>query len=93
MSDMDEATPEQPPVEVPVDLISPEALVALIEEFILREGTDYGRNEVELATKQTQIRKQLAKGDVLVAFDPNSESVTLMNKRDWLKLTAAGSKK
>ena len=35
-----------PPIEVPREKISGEILSALIEEFILREGTDYGAVEV-----------------------------------------------
>jgi uncharacterized protein YheU (UPF0270 family) len=74
-----------PPLEVPIQALSPEILRALIESFILREGTDYGRNEVEFETKVEQIEKQLKKGQVRIIFDPITESVTLMTDRDWKK--------
>ena len=32
-------------IEIPVDRLSAEVLNAVIEEFILREGTDYGVQE------------------------------------------------
>jgi uncharacterized protein YheU (UPF0270 family) len=31
---------------IPVDRLSPEALQGVIEEFVSREGTDYGETEV-----------------------------------------------
>lgn len=75
-----------PPVEIPIDALSAETLDAVIESFILREGTDYGREETDLATKKNQVRHQLERGKVKIAFDPDSESVTLLTERDWKKL-------
>ena len=40
-----------PPVEVPWTELSEDALNGVLESFVLREGTDYGREEVQLATK------------------------------------------
>ena len=38
--------------------LNPEALRGIIEEFITRDGTDYGDLEVTLATKMAQVRNQ-----------------------------------
>lgn len=75
-----------PPVEVPQESISEEAFVGLIENFIFREGTDYGIVEVQHQTKIGQVRRQIDRGDVKIVFDPNTESVTLMTESDFLKL-------
>jgi uncharacterized protein YheU (UPF0270 family) len=75
------------PVQIPAELLSAEALDALIEDFILREGTDYGAIEVAHETKQTQVRKQLAANRVKIIFDPGSETVTLLRSEEWRKLT------
>lgn len=75
----------QPPVQVPVDAISDDALIGLIDEFILREGTDYGREEAGHATKVRQIRTQLEDGKIVIVFDPNEETVTLMTAHEWEK--------
>lgn len=80
---------QAPPIEVPFEALNAETLNALIESFIFREGTDYGRNEVEHETKMEQIRRQIQKGQVRIVFDPISESVTLMTDRDWKKLKPA----
>jgi len=65
------------PLEVPFKEISPEALEGLIESFILREGTDYGFQEVSLEEKVSQVRVQLEKGLAKVYFDVDSKSFTL----------------
>lgn len=67
-------------VVVPLEKISKDALSGLIDEFILREGTDYGRNEVSLEEKQAQIRKQLEKGDTQVVFDLKEQSASLIRR-------------
>ncbi|PIS11945.1 MAG: hypothetical protein COT73_01165 [Bdellovibrio sp. CG10_big_fil_rev_8_21_14_0_10_47_8] len=87
----DERTEILSPVLVPLEALGEDTLNALIESFILREGTDYGASEILLATKMQQIRKQLDRGDVKIVFDPNSESVTLMTAGDWKKMGAHGS--
>lgn len=77
----------QPPVEVPQNLITSEALEGIIESFVLREGTDYGQNETGHGTKLEQIRKQIARGDIKIVFDPNTESVGLMTSSEFARAT------
>lgn len=72
---------------IPYEQISTDALTGLIEEFITREGTDYGWDEIPLNVKVEQVRRQLKAGDVVIAFDPANESVSLLTKRDAEKLT------
>ena len=69
-------------VLVPWDQLSPAVLSSVIEEFVTREGTEYGENDVLLATKVAQVRRQLEKGDIVVLFDGKSETVNLVTKRD-----------
>lgn len=67
---------------IPHQQISPEALRGLVEEFITREGTDYGQEEFSLAQKVQQVERQLARGEVVVVFDTASESVSLLTRQD-----------
>lgn len=76
-------SPQKPPINIPTDSVSKEALNNLIESFILREGTDYGVIEIEHEKKVLKIMKQLEAGRIKIVFDPNSESVTLMTDQDW----------
>lgn len=82
-----------PPVEVPSSALSAETLEALIESFILRDGTDYGAVEVSLAAKMAQIKKQIDHGDVKIVFDPDTESVTLLTARDFKRMQTVQHKK
>jgi uncharacterized protein YheU (UPF0270 family) len=67
---------------IPPQSLSTEALQGLIEEFITREGTDYGWEEVPLSTKVEQVRRQIERGDVVIVFDTASETVSLLTRQD-----------
>lgn len=57
--------------------LAPQTLQALVESFVLREGTDYGVQEVPLATKVGQVIRQLQRGEARIVFDPATESVDI----------------
>src|SRR5690606_18935038 len=69
------------PVEVPLDTLSPAALRGVIEAFVLREGTDYGERERTLEEKVADVRRQLARGEARIVFDPATESVDIVPAR------------
>ena len=69
-----------PLVEVPVERISREALDGLIEEFVTRDGTDYGSQERTLEEKKRAIARQLDRGEVVILFDPESETCNIVPK-------------
>ncbi|HEY4341007.1 MAG TPA: YheU family protein [Steroidobacteraceae bacterium] len=64
-------------VDIPMTELAPDTLQALIESFVLREGTDYGVEEVPLATKVGQVVRQLQRGEAQILFDPETESVDI----------------
>jgi uncharacterized protein YheU (UPF0270 family) len=70
-----EAAPD--PIEVPYGELSAELLNAVIESFVLREGTDYGEREIALEDKVARVIGQLKRGEARILFDPESESVTI----------------
>ncbi len=67
-------------MEIPVDQLSPEALKGIVEEFITREGTDYGQVEVSLHDKIAQVMAQIAAGEVVVRFDASNQTCGLFVK-------------
>lgn len=73
---------------IPHEQISADALQGLIEEFITRDGTDYGETEVSLTQKVEQVKRQLARGDIVIVFDPASESVSILTKHDANLITS-----
>jgi hypothetical protein len=74
-----EETPE--PVEVPYGELPKDLLHAVIESFVLREGTDYGEKEFSLGDKVARVVSQLKQGEAKIMFDPESESVTIAVKQ------------
>ena len=72
-------------VEIPWRELSESALLGVIEEFVTREGTEYGEREVPLATKVQQVRRQLERGDVVLFFDPDSASCHLLRSEDVVR--------
>ena len=62
------------PVVVSYRELSASALQGLIESFVLREGTEYGRKDVPLEVKCAQVMRQLEQGTARIVFDPDSES-------------------
>ena len=65
----------QSPVVVPHRELNGELLRAVIESFVLREGTDYGEQELSLDQKVTGVIRQLERGEAQIVFDPQTESV------------------
>lgn len=66
------------PVDIPLDALSREALQGVIDDFILREGTDYGETEVPLERKRSQVLEQLKRGQARLTFDPRTETCTIL---------------
>jgi uncharacterized protein YheU (UPF0270 family) len=67
-------------VELPLGDLSKEALRGIIEEYVTREGTDYGSQEYSLEQKVEQVRRQLAAGLAVILFDPVTESCSIYAK-------------
>jgi len=70
--------PGDAPIEVPIDRLSREALLGIIDDFVLREGTEYGHADVPLETKRQQVLVQLCAGEVVVMFDPETKTSTIV---------------
>ena len=65
------------PVVVPYTELAADLLHAVVESYVLREGTDYGEREYSLEDKVAGVMRQLKKGEAKILFDPESESVTI----------------
>ena len=79
MSDCWEDPQERPePVVVPHTELSADALQGVIDNFILREGTDYGDRTFSHEQKVAQVLRQLERGEARILFDPLDTSVTIV---------------
>ena len=65
-------------MEIPYTELSGDALRGVIEEFVSREGTEYGQREYTLEDKINRVVRQLESGEVKLFFDEQSESCNLV---------------
>lgn len=70
---------------IPYQELSPEALQGLIEDFVSREGTDYGEQEFSLAEKANQVRGLLKAGKCCIWFDAETSSVAIVDQSNLPK--------
>jgi len=75
---MDEPDKPLPPIVVPHTELSADALIGVIESFVLREGTDYGERDVSFDTKVLQVRRQLERREAEIVYDQNTESIGIV---------------
>jgi uncharacterized protein YheU (UPF0270 family) len=69
------------PIVVPHTELAADLLRAVIESFVLREGTDYGEKEYSLDEKVARVTRQLERGEAQIVFDPDTESVDIAVRR------------
>ncbi len=67
-------------MRIPIETLEKETVLRVIEEFVTREGTDYGVSSADLSSKVQQVLKQLQKGEAHLVFDSESESCHIVGK-------------
>ena len=77
--------------KIPVNKLSVKALRGVINEFISRDGTDYGEMEVTWETKFRHVKDKLKNGSAVLIFDDETETtnILLVNDPVLKKLDAA----
>jgi len=69
-------------VKIPIDQLSPEAILGVIEEFVSRDGTDYGMTDVPLETKMQQVKRQLKSGQSVLVYDEAMQTCNILSAED-----------
>jgi uncharacterized protein YheU (UPF0270 family) len=67
-------------MQIPLDRLDAETLTRLIEEFVSREGTDYGESSPNLSVKVEEVRRKLKSGEAVLVFDEVSESCDILTR-------------
>ena len=67
---------------IPPERLDQATLNAILEEYITREGTDYGEVELSLEEKLAGLRPQILSGEVKIVLDETSESISLVPSQD-----------
>ena len=67
-------------IEVPYQDINPETLHNMIEEFVSRDGSDWGDSGGSMEDKIKQVLRQFESGKIKVVFDLTSQSANIVSK-------------
>ncbi|MCQ9122006.1 hypothetical protein BKG95_05600 [Rodentibacter pneumotropicus] len=70
---------------IPWQELEPATLDNIVESVILREGTDYGAEEIPLARKKEQLLEKIRNGSVVIVWSELHESIDIKDKMDFLK--------
>ena len=70
---------------IPQEAVSSEALEKIIEEFVLREGTEYGDHDVSMQEKIAQVKLQLKAKTALLVYSELHESVNIVPKDQYVE--------
>jgi uncharacterized protein YheU (UPF0270 family) len=68
-------------LDIPWQKLEEPTLRSLVEEFVTRDGTDYGSREASHESKVEQVLRMLREGRVKVVFDAETESCDLREVR------------
>jgi len=68
---------------IPYQQLDEMTLNNLIEQYILREGTDYGEIECSLQQKTQQILGQIKNKQIFIMYSELNESVTLISRQEF----------
>jgi uncharacterized protein YheU (UPF0270 family) len=69
-------------IKIHIDRINPETLQGVVEEFITRNGTDYGETEIPLETKIGQVKNQLKSGMAVLIYDTETQTCNILSSKN-----------
>lgn len=70
---------------IPWQELEPATLDNIVESVILREGTDYGEEEIPLARKKEQLLEKIRNGSAVVIWSELHESIDIKDRMEFLK--------
>jgi hypothetical protein len=68
-------------VEVPYERINPETLKKMVQEFVTRDGADWGDAGCTLAEKVDQVLEQLKSRKVRIVLDLRTQTANFIPSR------------
>lgn len=76
-------------IEIPLNELSADALQGVLEEYVSRDGTDYGELELSLLQKTQRLLQQWQRKEVVLVFDNDTESTSFLNREEWQRILNA----
>lgn len=68
---------------IPFQSLPPETLNAIIEAFVLTEGTEYGLQDASLDDKIAQVKQQLVQKKAVVVYSELHETVNILSAEQF----------
>ncbi len=68
-------------MEIPHTELKKSTLRNLIEEYVSREGTDYGQQSYSLKEKVSHVVRQLENGGAYINYDAESDSCNIVLRK------------
>ena len=65
-------------MKIPHTELSQEALLGVMDAFILREGTDYGHEEISIDQKRSRVLSMLQSGEAEIVFYQESDHIDIV---------------
>lgn len=72
---------------IPWKQLNPDTLQSILEDFVLREGTDYGEQERSIDDKVADVKRQLSSGEAVLVWSELHETVNIMSVRQFNMLS------
>ena len=66
---------------IPYDMLDPDTLQRMLEDFVTRDGTDNGY-DASLEQRVTTLRRQIERRQVVIVFHPDTGDTSLAHRRD-----------
>lgn len=73
---------------IPISEVSTEVLNAIVESYVLREGTEYGLEDYSLKQKVAQVLEQLQAGEAMLMYSELHESVDIITRQQYENMQA-----
>lgn len=71
---------------IPIDQLEADTLTAIIEQFVLGEGTDYGDTVFSLEQKVAHVRRQLEEKTAVLVYSDLYESVNIIPSQEYIQI-------
>ena len=65
-------------MKIPYTELSQEALLGVMDAFILREGTDYGHEEITIDQKRSRVLSMIQSGEAEIVFYQESDHIDIV---------------
>ena len=70
---------------IPLESLPKDTVISIIENFVLREGTEYGSEDVALSDKIEQVHYQLKQGTALLVYSELHETVNILPAEQFVE--------